>query len=567
MKKIVFIPLTIVILYCIIWFGTASFIEYKIKSVIAGASNDKFQVVGDYEVNVSGFPFDFSLKLSKPHFRFIDNNQNIQSTYDLIFNGDFKLSTSWLVKSIELVSNGGITIKGVINGYNFNVNADAAQDTVYQINLYDTPLWGEGLKKVLGLGEHPEDIIKLIKKVKVETSGCSIKTVGSNQSLFSADKIQLKLAPDFRDPANKQLSLQQDIVNANFTNAALTLWQHLNQIPTINNLLHTINPEVRNYFSVLTLPKLGNMNYSADIDYKGDTSSSFDLTINKLNLQDNLINIAVKGDASSNINNLSLDLKSDSRFSEAWYQLMRVYAQTLKPNKVSSGSSHNSSIFKSIFDSLKSQFSTNSSLVYAAYVPRLQDFGQIHNQIKLNIKSSDNKQNYDITVKNLTFEVEPYSLAVSGNLQQKQNQQAYDGKLALNGYGLIVNDLFGYSKRITSALGRKFFIGNLGVNLTEQTRFEIQSFIKQISDEPNANSINITLSAHKGFNETYPAVGRYSSQEFGMLWNKLIATIVIGESLDKLNQIQKILPSEIQGNVGEQIEKKLAPLQDLLSNF
>ena len=560
MRKIVLVPLALVVTYCILWFAVATVIENKVKESLEGLNSDKVQVVGDYVVKVSGFPFDFSLKLSKPHFRFTENSKNVRAVYDVQFNGDFQLSVGWLIKSIDLVSTGGISIQGVINDYKFNINADAAQNTKYQVTLHQTPLYGEGLKTVMALGDNPEGILSLIKEISVKAAQCNIKTVNGGQSLFSSDKLQLTIK-NYQDQDSVQFSVKQDVVNAKFTNAALNLWQHVSNTQTINDIVSKMSPDVRNYFSVFNLAQLGNMNYLVDLNYDGDISASdFTLDINKLQLQDNIMNITAKGKVASDSKVLNLDLTSDSSFSDSWYQLMKQYAQTFRTGSNAQRSSGNQSIFGALADVIKSTFSANSANVYAAYVPQLQTFGQIHNHAKLQIKS-DNKVDYDVTVKDLTFEVEPYSLKLSGDLQQKGQQQAYNMKLALNGYGIILNDTFGYVQRITTALGHKFFVGGSALNLSQQARSEIQSFIKQVSDEPTSNSINITISARKTMIEPYPAVGQYSSKEFGFLWNKFFADLVIQESTDKIKQfLPENLQNELQGHVD-----KLAPLTDLLS--
>lgn len=560
MRKIVFVFLTLVITYCILWVVVANVIENKVKESINGLNSEKIQVVGDYVVKVSGFPFDFSLKLSKPHFRFIENSKNVRSVYDVQFNGDFQLSVNWLIKSIDLVSTGGISIQGAINDYKFNINADAVQNTKYQVTLRQTPLYGEGLKTVMALGDKPEGIFNLIKEVSVKAAECNIKTVNGGQSLFSADKLQLDIE-SYKDQNSVKFYLKQDVVNAKFTNAALNLWHNVSNTEAISNIVNTINPDVRNYFSVFNLPQLGNMNYFVDLSYDGDVSASdFKLDINKLKLQDNIMNVNVKGGIASDSKVLNLDLTSDSNFSEHWYQLMKQYAQTFRVGSTIQKSSGNQSIFGAIADIIKSTFITNSANVYAAYVPKLQTFGKIHNNVNLKVKSNNNTD-YDVTVKKLTFEVEPYSLELSGDLQQKGQQRAYNAKLALNGYGIILNDVFGYAQRITTALGHKFFIGGSAVDLSQRSRGEIQSFIKQVSDEPTSNSININISARKTMSDSYPAVGQYSSQEFGFLWNKFFADLIIQESADKIKQfLPETLQNELQGHV-----EKLAPLKDLLS--
>ncbi len=562
MRKIVIFPLTLVIIYCVLWFAVASVIESKVKESIEGLNSDNVQVVGDYVVKVSGFPFDFSLKLSKPHFRFIENSKNVRAVYDVQFNGDFKLSVGWLVKSIDLVSTGGISIQGAINDYKFNINADAAQNTKYQVTLHQTPLYGEGLKTVMALGDKPEGILNMIKKVSVKAVQCNIKTVNGGQSLFSADKLQLDIE-NYQDQSSVQLSVKQDVVNAKFTNAALNLWQNISKTQTVSNIVNMMSPDVRNYFSVFNLSQLGNMNYFVDLSYNGDISASdFTLDVNKLKLQDDIMNIAAKGKIESDSTVLNLDLTSDSNFSDRWYQLMKQYAKTFRTGSNVQTSSGSQSIFGAVADTIKSTFVANSANVYAAYVPQLQTFGQIHNHAKLQVKAS-NKTDYDVIVKDLTFEVEPYSLKLSGDLQQKGQRQAYNIKLALNGYGIILNDVFGYAQRITTAIGHKFFIGGSALDLTQRSRGEIQSFIKQVSDEPNSNSINITISAHKSLDSKYPAVGEYSSQEFGFLWNKFFADLVIQESTDKIKQF---LPENLQNKIQGQVDK-LAPLTDLLSHL
>jgi hypothetical protein len=560
MRKIILVFLALILIYCMLWFVVASVIENKIKESINSLNSEKIQVDSGYIVKVSGFPFDFSLKLSKPHFRFIESSKNVKAIYDVQFNGDFQLSVGWLVKSIDLVSTGGISIKGTINDYKFNINADAVQNTNYRITLHQTPLYGEGLKRIMALGDNPKEIFSLIKEISIKAAQCNIKTANGNQSLFSADKLQLDIQ-NYQNQDSIKLSLKQNVVNANFTNAALSLWHNISKTDTVSSIVNTINPNVINYFSVFNLAQLGKMNYFMDLSYDGNLSvSDFRLDVNKLQLQDSIMNVNVKGDVKNDSKVLNLNLTSDSNFSDRWYQLMKQYAQSFKTGSGIQKPVGNRSILGAISDEIKNAFITNNADVYAAYVPRLQTFGQIHNNINLQIKSG-NSTGYDVTLKKLAFTVEPYSLELSGDLQQKDQQQAYNMKLTLNGYGIILNDVFGYAQRITTALGHKFFIGGSALDLSQRSRGEIQSFIKQVSDEPTSNSINITISARKDINSRYPAVGQYNSQEFGFLWNRLFADLVIQESADKIKQfLPKELQNELQGHV-----EKLAPVKDLLS--
>ncbi len=570
MKKLIFVPIILLSIYCIAWFGVASFIEHKVDSVLGTLKNDKVQILGGHTVKVSGFPFDFSLKLSKPRFHFIDNNKTSLATYDVIFNGDFKLSISWLLKSIDLVSNGGISIIGIVDGYKFNINANAEKDTEYKIVLHDTPLWGKGLQIMLSLGDHPENALKLIKKILIKSTKCHINSIDSNQLIFAADTLKLDLGIDFHDKNPSKFSIKQTIGNAQFTSASMVLWRHLRNASIFKEMLEGINPEVSKYFATFTLPQLGKMNYFVDLDYQAKKdSASFDLKINKLHLQDSVMEVKLDGYISTDLSNLELDLKNDSKFSNNWYQLMTQYVQTLHTsNEFNSRKALTKlSIFGVIIEKLKSTFVGNNVKVYVAYIPKLQEFGWISNQVKLSTKSNNDKSEFDVTIQNLTFKIDPYSITMHGNTSQRKDKQSFDIKLALNGYGLIINDVFTYAQRISNAIGRKLFIGSAALDLSQHSRFEIQSFIKQISDEPNANSINLNLTTHKSYNDAYPKVGGYNSQAFGLLWNKLIATVVLNETIDKINKVQKILPTELQDKLGNQIEKKLSPLRDLLSQL
>ena len=150
-------------------------------------------------------------------------------------------------------------------------------------------------------------------------------------------------------------------------------------------------------------------------------------------------NLIMKNDGNPNQQSFGL---SQPLFKRQPEMPMRKATKSINIQK----SSGNQSIFGAIADIIKSTFITNSANVYAAYVPKLQTFGKIHNNVNLKVKSNNNTD-YDVTVKKLTFEVEPYSLELSGDLQQKGQQRAYNAKLALNGYGIILNDVFGYAQR------------------------------------------------------------------------------------------------------------------------
>lgn len=551
MRKIIITPILLILIYSLIWFGAAKTVEYKIRDAISGNESEKMQLIGEYEIKVSGFPFDFAIKMSRPHFRLIDKSGNNSGVYDILFNGNFSLSIGWLIKSLDLVSDGGIDVSGVVNGYKFALKADAKKNTHYHIALQDTPLWGEGLQNVLS-----GNILNLIDQISVKTSGCYINMTSSNQKIFSADEIALEINTDF--DGKTKLNIQQHIENAEFTPAAMELWLHLRASPMISNVYSQLGQGLREYLSVFNLPKLGKMNYLVDVSYRAKKDNSdFDLSINKFKLSDNLMQVNLDGTFSSDGDRMAINLRSDSSFTEHWYQLMLVYAKTLKQAKESKAAS---SVFGRLIGDLRASFAANNSEVYAAYVPRLQSFDQIHNKAKLIVKTKGD--GYESVIEELSFVTKPYSVMLSGEFVAQSNRQSYDIDLDLKNYSLVVNDAFSYAQRITNAVGKGFFIGDNALALTEQTRTQFGGFLKQVSNSPNSNSTDMTISAKKSLSQTYPEVGKYDSQAFGLMWNHFIATTVINETADKIKQF---LPEKMQNKLQKHLDEGLAPLNDLLS--
>lgn len=548
MRKIFISLFALLALYCGAWFGVANIVENKIQELDLASSESAKKL----EVKVSGFPFDFVINLRNPSFGFSEEGASIFTN----FNGNFKLSFSWLLKSISLETDGGATIHGNVNGEKFNLIADAGENTRYNIQLKESPMWGNGLTLLLAAKENPLGLLHLLKTIKVEAGKCFVKSA-NNQSIFLADKIKLELDTDFGNKT--KLALMQDLVNVQFSDNSLVLWQSLKRIPLISKLYEQMPRDLQEYLSVFTLPQLGKINYAVDLKYEGK-DSIFDMSIENLNLKDNMLNLSLSGDIYSDNSTLELDLVSNSKFSENWYQLMKIYAQKFaKHSQVTKSKSH--SLFGSLWNDFKLLLGKGNAAVYASYVPRLQDYKNIRNNVSLKLESG--KSNYTLSVKKLDFVVEPYSLVAKGSYQQQEGQQAYSGEFNLNNYDLILDDAFAYTKRITAAMGRKLFLGDSALNLSDYTCAEIKRFVRQISNEPNSNAPNISIAVSKKPASKFPAVGKYDATEFAIIWMQFTTNVLVNEVTDK---VKKYLPKNIQDKVQEQVDK-IAPLQEIFTLF
>lgn len=542
MRKIFWALFIIVAIFIGAWFGVAGFIESKLKS----GAVENLHLANGAQIKVSGFPVDFVITLSKPRFDIPVNN----GEFSIQFNGDLNIYFGWLLESVTLKTDGGATIVSNINGRKFMLMADAARPTTYKISLTKSPLYGEGLQTIIAAGDKPELIASLLDNIKIDAVGTKITTAGGD-NFFNAERVALDIVTKIGDQS--LIDVRQQIANMQFYDSVLPWWNSVSAEPIVSKFYQALPESFREYLSVFTFPSLGKINFNLNLVYKG-RADRVELDIKKLELKDNLENISLTGGVISDSKSVSLDLTSDSSFSERWYNLMQVYAQkfaNFTPKKQSR------TLLGQLFVDLRDKIGSNNKLVYAAYVPKLQEYGQIHNRVKMNLENS--AANYIMQLDEFDFAVKPYSVNVSGSYNQQGDANAFNIKVKLSDFSHIYHDAFSYVQRVVSTYGKKLLIGSSVFNFSEKTKSDLKDFILSLAN--NVSGQDVTITASKTMSSKFPAVGKYNAAEFAAAWLQFTSTIVVNEVKDK---VEKYLPKEIQDTVKKHVDK-IAPIADLLS--
>lgn len=544
LRKIVISIVTILVLYIVGWFSFATYLEKKISTVITEQANSNLKIIGTPEVKISGFPFDFKVTLNKPHFAYNSGQVN----YDVAFGGNFTLSTDLLVKSFKLVSDGGALITITQGGNKLTLIADAEKNTVYNVALRYSPLSQDGLKFIFSALDQPEKMLYLLKNIQLKTNNAYIKT-SAGDKIFTSDKCELKISPDIDQ--NIDLDAKITLKNTQFFASSARLWQLLLNTPSFAETYSSLSTEVRNYLTIFNPVTLGNMNYMAKIAYTKE-NEEFKLKIKELDLNDQIHQINLNGSISGDADLLSLDLQTVSKFNNTWYQLMQNYAQsfitTSKPSQKGG--------IARLFADLKNKLLSHNKQVYMAYVPRLHDYGNIALNLAMDIST---KQQVNYKISSFDFKVIPYSLSLNGQYTEQGTNNSYDGTAQLHNYQAIFEDAFNYADRISRAMGKKLMLGDSTFTLSTKSRTQIIEFITTVADKVTTNDLAIKTS--KSLNNKYPAIGRYSADEFATIWNQFWMQLVLDETTDK---VKKMLPPELQEKVQREVDK-IAPLKEVLS--
>jgi hypothetical protein len=255
------------------------------------------------------------------------------------------------------------------------------------------------------------------------------------------------------------------------------------------------------------------------------------VNINKLMLSNSAYNVEANGTIDlSNKKKLNLDFKG--KFSDKWYELMKVYASKLRLRELNDkmldvSNSIISKIFNSIFGFIKNMFSSPAD--YALYVPKLQNMGMITGDIDVQYKET--KDSFGLDVNKFKLKANNFAVNASGQAKNegKGEEDQYNLKANLSNYPFIVESLSNYVNRVTKSIGQSFFIFGKKLTISHNTSKRIEFFLRDISDHPKSASENLNLTIVNNNGSKCPAVGRYSSTEFCVVWHGFVFNLLLGE--------------------------------------
>lgn len=549
-RSIIFWAVIVVVaLYSVAWVFISRAIKTETNKYIQQLKQDRVINEYDGDIKITGFPFSFNIKFIHPRIKFAQFNT------DALFDGVLEAGFNLFSSKIRLRLNGDIHIRTNLNGNSFDLTM-SSKELLHKVSLSDSIVM-LGIKFMTGqvaLGKQsPMDIVRY---VDFETEDLSLVNKLSNKALFYSNSCSLKL--NLNSSANyKRIKIVGSVVDTEFSEEFNGLSRSIGSIPCIRNALNQLDANVRNYFDVFTLDRFGKINDEFDL-YIDLGKSDTTIDINQFVLNDALHKVNLSGGIRS-AKKISINTKFTGEFSPNWYELMKVYANkiNLEPlfRNAHSSRAQDGSIFAIMFNAvagfIKDTFVKGTA--NAAYVPKVHEIGKITSNINVAYEPTSNGFNMDLN--RFDFKTNKYAIDASGNIDSKGHSDIYNIKSHLTNYEYIVDEASGYINRILEGSGRLFFLFKKPFKLSPPITSSIKILLRKISDSPTDESNNLSLTIINKDGGKYPAVGKYSSEEFKVVWNNFVYKILfmqIAENLDvrKLADLLKD-PLNIPLNVTE----------------
>ena len=234
------------------------------------------------------------------------------------------------------------------------------------------------------------------------------------------------------------------------------------------------------------------------IDKKGDL---YEADIDKFEINDDLENISVKGTISMSQVQTRLNLSSTTKFTPLYYDLLQIYLK--KSDRVRP--------LPGIFDNLSHHLSPLFGSTHQdanrphSFTTILNELGTI--QSNINLKYTEPSRGcYSMEIKKSTLKSDQCAISIDGNIDHNPQQDLYTFKIAADNYEYIVDTGLNYVD--AAHLHQAVFV-LLNMKITDAIRHDVKSFIREISDNPDSKSKNLTLTIDNKHGDSYPAIGRY----------------------------------------------------------
>lgn len=532
------------VIYTIAWFLIANIAEKKIHESIKDL--EAAGTIKNYSgnIHISGYPFKFAINFEYPSL--ILQCQDHRGEYNFLYDGSLKLVLGFFSDSIRLNTNGTLHLKGRINDYNFYL-VTSGEDSDYRIKLHDFLLSPSFITNITDSNKTPMDLLfDTLKSVNIKIHNFKAINKTNNNLVANIEDGYFMLTTNKDD--GYYLSYKEKDTNVEFTSEAVAIWQHVKTIPAVHKVVSAIPQNVRDYFSVFTLDKMGIINY--DAKFKINVSSDgLELYIDKFDLRDSLENIYLEGKVINAANSFALDLSGKMNFSQKWYDLMRVYVNSTSFDKARFdifGHTNNKSIVSQIFSPIDQFFNTNiggNKGNKDFYIPKLHKMGDISIAAKTGYNSLGG-DDFALKLDNVEISTSAFLLKLSGDLDNKNDKDNYNFDLEATNYQMIVDTIVGYINRVIKGSSYNVLISGKHFEINDKTSSKIKALLRKISNAPNKLDGNLKIKFKKSRGETYPSAGRYSSAEFGTLWNLFIAELVV----DKIQGVVQDIASTLNKN-------------------
>jgi hypothetical protein len=459
-----------------------------------------------------------------------------------------------------------------MNNYIFKLKSSAIEDTSYIVKFHSSPLSQDFIKNALNLQKDPKALFGIVKSFEIIGAGLDVENVITQERILNIQKFDLKISLDKSSNDKYKIELLDEVDNAVFGNEIMVFWQNLvSVVKPLSEITSKIDKDIRDYFTVLSLPQRGNINHNIELVYNGDLDFDkphFTVDVHRIEIVDLLTNIKFDGEMVYNykpfkIPDLEIKLNGKTEFTQKWYDLTKKYMEQYNPNFLSFGSASNGiSSLLNIFDAINNFFVTKAGSGNGAFVPKLYELGKIDIHTDVIINSKDNK-NFVATAKKVNIESDLYSAYLKGSYEENNDAEKYSLNLKLDNYESLLNDILNYVKRVGENKSKVFFLDGGQFSINPRINQAIIQFVREVSDEPNSTSPDISLTMNKSFNESYPAVGKYNSAEFHSKWTQFKTMLIVNEVS---KNIQKFLPKQGQ-QIQQAIQGNLEQLGGLLSGL
>ncbi|NRA74052.1 MAG: hypothetical protein HRU36_04865 [Rickettsiales bacterium] len=536
MKKVfLWSILIIIVIYAGAWFITSKVVERETYKHFSKLKKEK--IIKEYSgnIDITGFPFSFNINLSHPRVKFTKKDAGYNVESDMLFDGILSVELGLFSDKIKINPYGDLHLKGKLNNYNFDYTI-GGKNSYYQIRLSDSLVLTAIKGIITGKTKKLEDlIVALVDKVNIHNEELRMFNKLTNKLLIYASEIDLKLGVvGSRNKLN--VEYVEHLYNAEFDKEFTVLNSEIASLPFMKKIIDIIDINIRNYFDVFSFDKLGKINHDIDLDVniEGDLTT---VKVNKLQLRDTVHDIAVKGQIGLN-NTKDIKLEFRSKFSDSWYELMKIYANRLRVKNIEGLSfgggkeSIISGIFNAIFGFIKDMLQVRTS--YSLYVPKLHKMGAIKGDIDLQYKGG--KDRFKLNVNEFKIRTNKFLINANGNAENTgRGGDKYKLKALFTNYSHMVDSLVGYVNRVTKSTGKMFFISGKKLTISQSISDRIKFFLKEVSDDPGSNSNDLRLTVINSDGAKCPAVGKYNNKEFCSLWHGFIFNLLLLQVTKELN--------------------------------
>lgn len=541
MRKLFVFLLVLLILggasYTGFWFYTANYA----KSIIQKQFELDAETITSYEsIEVTGFPLNYQFEIKNIDFTLTSEMlDRMKDEQDEEVNHDMK---EWSIHSRlegSMVINGDFMLKEFdikyLGDYDISITVDdLTREFTSTHNQSDSTFYLELVKPVFLINGIYTDITSIEEHVQtIEQSFYDMKLMpkGSQDTIFQLEKSYVKLKQNDRD-----LEAMISLENGEFLSNA-------NEV--FHEILTAFSPEKEKLPLLLTERGKINGKFELVFDQPDGAGAILDkkldvgltkLNIKHLNYSDDLFlfesNCLIAAEVeqpNARPSNVKLSLYTKFNVSEELYKLGNsALNRSLESSPIAMMAIQSAPLDTGGMEAITEGKSELNLL------PKIHEFGDIVFEIDIDIDDNKAEKTYRTDIRKLNFVTEKYGVTLEGNLNsnEKSTIPSY-GKLTLGllNYDTLMDDLWSFIKNVNHSVGSLKQEEDDGykkraIEFTEDKIQALKSFLKSISDEPESNGNDLTITILKEpDSERLPKVGTMPGEQVMMLYMTQLAPV------------------------------------------